>query len=438
MPKVKIENLRHLKRYIDFINSRPTRKLRQKGFSTHHIYPTSIAIKNNKLNYKENSNLIELTHREHFIAHLILYYCGYEEMTYAFRRMNNYKGNTISGAIYQKLQEDWSRLASKRMKNYHKTHDLTGENATNYGKKASEESKKKMSESHLGKKLKQSSIDKRTLKQKGMKRSQAFCEFLSKREISKSTREQISKTNLGRRQVTNGIITYYIKKDKPVPEGFFFVRHKKFRSSEAYQYVFNLCSISIEKLQKAKFTKPTIFIITNDIENKAISSFNKIPFGWKKGTKVKERGKSIWINNGIKTIKYLKNKELPEGFVIGSLVHSNKIWITNGINNKHINEDEIIPENWVIGMTKNFSEKGRLSLRNSNKNKTYITNGIITKQHNNLDKIPDGWFIGRSLGNKGKIYITNEIENKLIYMYESIPEGWKRGLTKKTRNQYSK
>lgn len=134
----------------------------------------------------------------------------------------------------------------------------------------------------------------------------------------------------------------------------------------------------------------------------------------------------------------MKNKELPEGFVIGSLVHSNKIWITNGINNKHINEDEIIPENWVIGMTKNFSEKGRLSLRNSNKNKTYITNGIITKQHNNLDKIPDGWFIGRSLGNKGKIYITNEIENKLIYMYESIPEGWKRGLTKKTRNQYSK
>jgi len=46
MPKVQNEEQRqHLIRYVNFINSRPERKLKQKGFETHHIYPKSIAEK---------------------------------------------------------------------------------------------------------------------------------------------------------------------------------------------------------------------------------------------------------------------------------------------------------------------------------------------------------------------------------------------------------
>lgn len=72
-PKVSLENQKHLNRYIQFISSSPNRKLKQKGFHTHHIYPRSIAIKNNIEDYNGDWNLIELTPREHFIAHMI---CG--------------------------------------------------------------------------------------------------------------------------------------------------------------------------------------------------------------------------------------------------------------------------------------------------------------------------------------------------------------------------
>ena len=46
------EQMRHLVRYVNFINSRPGRKLKQKGFETHHIYPKSIAKKKDVENFK--------------------------------------------------------------------------------------------------------------------------------------------------------------------------------------------------------------------------------------------------------------------------------------------------------------------------------------------------------------------------------------------------
>ena len=46
LPSVDSKNQKHLIRYANFINSRPERELHQKGFHTHHIYPKSIAKKN--------------------------------------------------------------------------------------------------------------------------------------------------------------------------------------------------------------------------------------------------------------------------------------------------------------------------------------------------------------------------------------------------------
>ena len=117
LPIVKKENLKHLVRYVNFINSRPERKLKQKGFETHHVYPRSIAKKNNIEDYDGNWNLIELTPREHFIAHMILFYCGYKEMIYCFITMSkenkNYK--FITSRLYLKIQIANSNLQRDRV-----------------------------------------------------------------------------------------------------------------------------------------------------------------------------------------------------------------------------------------------------------------------------------------------------------------------------------
>lgn len=106
LPSVKNEEqMRHLIRYVNFINSRPERKLKQKGFHTHHIYPKSMAKKNNIDDFNGNWNLIELTSREHFIAHMILWKCGYIEMGKAFWYMNHNKkyNEKITARQYEKL-----------------------------------------------------------------------------------------------------------------------------------------------------------------------------------------------------------------------------------------------------------------------------------------------------------------------------------------------
>jgi hypothetical protein len=65
LPPVKNEEqMKHLKRYVNFINSRPEIDLHQKGFHTHHIYPKSLAKKNNIDDFNGDWNLIELTPRE--------------------------------------------------------------------------------------------------------------------------------------------------------------------------------------------------------------------------------------------------------------------------------------------------------------------------------------------------------------------------------------
>ena len=136
MPEVENdEQMRHLVRYVNFINSRPERNLKQKGFHTHHIYPRSTAKKNEVENYDCDWNLIELTPREHFIAHLILWKCGYSGMTHAFNMMINFGSGKISGRLYEKFMLDFSKLQSEKQK---------GKSPGNKGKKASEETKYKI------------------------------------------------------------------------------------------------------------------------------------------------------------------------------------------------------------------------------------------------------------------------------------------------------
>jgi len=352
MPLIKNENLIHLERYVKFINSRPERELNQRGYSTHHVYPRSIAKKNNIKDYDGNWNLIELTHREHFIAHMILFYCGYEEMMFAFHRMNNYDGNLITGKMYEKLRSEFAKKASATMKKYHNTHDLTGENAPNYGKRASIESRKKMSDSHLGQspsnKGKQTS-DKTKQKQREAKLGKVGNKKGKSVEIN--TRIKLRDANLGKRRITNGIVKSWLLKDSILPTGFYFC--KKIKSKYAYRYIFSITIINIQST--TIFNKTKDFFITNGMSNRFISFDNKPPFGWRKGKTYIEE--SRWINNGIITLKQSKSDVLPEGFAVGSILFSGTTWYTNGIKNKHFRQNNTIPDGWRKGLTKETKNK---------------------------------------------------------------------------------
>jgi hypothetical protein len=119
LPPVKNEEqMKHLKRYVNFINSRPEIDLHQKGFHTHHIYPKSLAKKNNIDDFDGDWNLIELTSREHFIAHMILSYCyNNYSMVYCFRLMvdsGKYK-EKITSRQFEKLKLKESKLIQNKV-----------------------------------------------------------------------------------------------------------------------------------------------------------------------------------------------------------------------------------------------------------------------------------------------------------------------------------
>ena len=96
------KNLNHLNRYMKFILTRPERKNRNDfnfSLEEHHILPESME------GIDCEGNMILLTLREHFIAHMILFYCGYSEMVFAFWYIsNNY--NKISSRIYEKIKKE--------------------------------------------------------------------------------------------------------------------------------------------------------------------------------------------------------------------------------------------------------------------------------------------------------------------------------------------
>jgi hypothetical protein len=100
------ENHRHIIRYVSFINSRPERDLKkEKGFCLHHVLPVSMG--------GTGDHLIKLTYREHYIAHLILWNCGYPEMVTAFFLINTpwYKGkyyvkNYINSKQFNRIQKE--------------------------------------------------------------------------------------------------------------------------------------------------------------------------------------------------------------------------------------------------------------------------------------------------------------------------------------------
>lgn len=134
-------NKHYLERYVRFIRSREP----SNGYvERHHIYPRSMfpQLKN------DPANLIALTAREHFIAHWMLHKAFGGKMTQAFMYMKSYCNDhsrywNLNSHAYENLRSEFSVAMS----------------GAKLGKALSEETKRKMSESRIGKRLAKSHIE---------------------------------------------------------------------------------------------------------------------------------------------------------------------------------------------------------------------------------------------------------------------------------------
>lgn len=96
----------HLIRYIKFISSIEERPKKQRiNFELHHIIPKSLG----GLDIKDN--LISLTPREHFVAHMMLWKAYEGPMIYAFWQMSNCNNLKMSSRLYETLRKDFREQA---------------------------------------------------------------------------------------------------------------------------------------------------------------------------------------------------------------------------------------------------------------------------------------------------------------------------------------
>lgn len=164
------------KHYENLINNRKKlNRSKSNGFyEWHHIQPKCIG------GTDEDSNLVLLTPKEHYIAHLLLIplYDGREKakLTYAFLMMcacNQNQTRKISSKQYES--------AKKMVSN-----NCSGINASFYGKKLSEDAKKKLSERMKGENNPSKKYGAWNKNKTGLHKH------------SKETKEKIRQANLGR------------------------------------------------------------------------------------------------------------------------------------------------------------------------------------------------------------------------------------------------
>lgn len=279
----KPHNIHYLNRYISFIQQCQLKNDRYEGYiEKHHICPKAKDMFPEYACFKKYSwNCANLTARQHFIAHMILWKVyNNESMTRAFLMMSNY--NIIRNSkIYKNIREEYAKLVSKQMK---KTVTIRKEDGT--------------------------------------------CLRISKIEFDE---------NDGIRGATKGMTYgvdnsgngFYVRKDDP-----------RFATGELKGNNANTITINNGKINKRinpndviprgwckgmikKSPKGSVWI--NDGETSKMFKGDHIPEGWKKGRLYKKKPKhvgttgKICINNG-KMNKMVENgKPIPEGWVKGRL-----------------------------------------------------------------------------------------------------------------------
>jgi hypothetical protein len=180
--------MNYFKIYNDLIESaklRPNLPLLNGYTEKHHIIPRSMGGSNDK------DNIVSLTAREHFVAHWLLWRIHRnKEMAFAFACMfRNNKQNIRSdkryknGRAFQEAKEAISKVLKGKV-----------------GVKRSEETKQKISQSHLGKKA--SPLARKKLSDYARNRNPEHKEKIAKsslgRKASEETRRKISSFHQGK------------------------------------------------------------------------------------------------------------------------------------------------------------------------------------------------------------------------------------------------
>lgn len=131
--------------YCALIESRKQSPLSEDWYSEeHHIVPKSEGGSDDK------SNLVRLSAREHYIAHLLLAkiyddYKMYSALTYMQTGRHKNRNFKFNSRLYAKMREEFGRKHSQHMKGR-----FSGDKHWNYGNHLSNEAKEKQRLAHLG------------------------------------------------------------------------------------------------------------------------------------------------------------------------------------------------------------------------------------------------------------------------------------------------
>lgn len=161
-------------------------------YERHHIVPRSMG------GSDDPDNLILLTGREHYIAHLLLWKIYPESfaMQNAFMIMCNKKVSKVNSRIYDKLKSNFSKYM---------TETRSGENNHRYGVSLPEWQKEAIRKAQTGRVQSPETIAKRVSKTKGKKRTEEQKAALSlalkslNRKLSEETKQLLSEKAMGRR-----------------------------------------------------------------------------------------------------------------------------------------------------------------------------------------------------------------------------------------------
>ena len=115
-------NRHYLKRYLKFISACKDQIIEK--YEAHHICPKASDMFPEYSSFKANQwNKCNLTTRQHYVAHWLLWKTFGGSQTRAFWRFNQGSQQRISSRSYEQLKSDFSRNQSALMKNKPKSKD---------------------------------------------------------------------------------------------------------------------------------------------------------------------------------------------------------------------------------------------------------------------------------------------------------------------------
>jgi len=142
-----VQDMNYQKVYDDLIAKCQARQSIDGYKERHHIIPKSLGGSN------DSSNLVDLTAREHFIAHFLLAKIYGGTQWHAIKRMRGNDGFYINSRLYEVARKEISKEVGKRMAGIPKTDEQKAKmSAAAMGKKKSSESVEKTRQANLGRK----------------------------------------------------------------------------------------------------------------------------------------------------------------------------------------------------------------------------------------------------------------------------------------------